>query len=342
MASAQQAKSDSVAEINRLLASVVQLYGENRFDEALSPAKRALELSEKTVGAEPELFATALNNLAQIYMATGKVDEADKLYQRALKIFEKQLGPDNVRVADLLDNLAFIAQHARHDFDKAEGLYRRSLTIREKSLGPEHEDVLLAVSNLIDLYMFNRKFKAAEPLLQRLIAATEKPQQSGNLKLAEALQTYDHLLRRESRLPEAEKLESRINTLMLKSFANKSPLQIPNEMFACRGVDLLIPEFPLLSTIPYVTIAVSLLVDEEGKVIDARAAEGPTPFIQASVSAARRSRFLPLVASGQAVKYSGTILYEFRRYKSQPAAMNDELRAEIKARRCAPAIKYKL
>jgi tetratricopeptide (TPR) repeat protein len=339
---AQQAESDSVAEIQRLMASVVQLYGENRLDEALAPAKKAMDLSEKAVGPEHELFATALNNLAKIYVAKGKLDEAEKLYQRALKIYEKKLGVDHLRVADLVDNLAFIAQHYRQDLAKAEGLYKRSLTIREKSLGPEHEEVLLTLSNLIDVDMSKRDFKAAEPLLQRLVAATEKVYGSADLKLAEAMQTYAYLLRRGNREPEAKELESRLNTALLKSFAGKSPLQLPNEMIVCRAISLVVPEYPLFYTLAHVSIPVEILIDEDGKVIDARVAEGPTAFIQASVSAARSSRFIPLMSNGRGVKYSGTIVYDFRKYKSLPGTIDDQLRADIKSKRCIPASNFKL
>ena len=44
---------------------------------------------EKTLGPEHPGVATALNNLAALYLAQGKYAEAEPLYQRALAIWEK-------------------------------------------------------------------------------------------------------------------------------------------------------------------------------------------------------------------------------------------------------------
>jgi hypothetical protein len=58
-------------------------------------------------------------------------------------------------------------------------------------------------------------------------------------------------------------------------------------------------------------VMVQILVDEQGSVIDAKAVSGP-PNLQASaVIAARLARFLPTVLSGEPVKVSGTLAYNF-------------------------------
>jgi periplasmic protein TonB len=58
-------------------------------------------------------------------------------------------------------------------------------------------------------------------------------------------------------------------------------------------------------------VTVEVLLDEEGKVISARAVDG-SPFLrQAAVSAARQARFSPTVLSGKPVKVAGVITYKF-------------------------------
>lgn len=58
-------------------------------------------------------------------------------------------------------------------------------------------------------------------------------------------------------------------------------------------------------------VTVEVVLDEEGKVITARAVDG-SPFLrQAAVDAARQARFSPTVLSGQPVKVSGVITYKF-------------------------------
>jgi periplasmic protein TonB len=59
------------------------------------------------------------------------------------------------------------------------------------------------------------------------------------------------------------------------------------------------------------TVTVEVLLDEEGKVISARAVEGNTMLRQAAVNAARLARFTPTILSGQPVKVTGLIMYKF-------------------------------
>lgn len=58
-------------------------------------------------------------------------------------------------------------------------------------------------------------------------------------------------------------------------------------------------------------VTVEVLLDEEGKVVSARAVDG-SPFLrQAAVNAARLARFSPTILSGQPVKVAGVITYKF-------------------------------
>ncbi len=59
------------------------------------------------------------------------------------------------------------------------------------------------------------------------------------------------------------------------------------------------------------TVTVQVTVDEEGRVISARAAGGHPLLQQAAVAAARQARFSPTLLSGQPVKVSGVITYKF-------------------------------
>ena len=59
------------------------------------------------------------------------------------------------------------------------------------------------------------------------------------------------------------------------------------------------------------TVTVRILIDEEGRVAEATAVSGHTLLHEAAVSAARRARFTPTRLSGQPVKVSGHITYNF-------------------------------
>jgi protein TonB len=59
------------------------------------------------------------------------------------------------------------------------------------------------------------------------------------------------------------------------------------------------------------TVTVQIVVDESGRVISASAVSGHPLLQQAAVSAARQARFSPTLLSGQPVKVSGVITYNF-------------------------------
>jgi len=59
------------------------------------------------------------------------------------------------------------------------------------------------------------------------------------------------------------------------------------------------------------TVTVQILVDESGKVVSATAVNGPPLLRQAAVQGAFQTRFSPTTLSGQAVKVSGTITFNF-------------------------------
>jgi len=58
-------------------------------------------------------------------------------------------------------------------------------------------------------------------------------------------------------------------------------------------------------------VEVEVIVDENGKVISARATAGPNMLRDVAVEAALRARFTPTKLSGQPVKISGRIDYNF-------------------------------
>jgi len=80
-----------------------------------------------------------------------------------------------------------------------------------------------------------------------------------------------------------------------------------------KAVSLPMPAYPDIAHRMHVTgvVQVDVVVDENGKVISARAMSGPNSLREVSVQAALRARFSPTKLSGQGVKVSGQINYNF-------------------------------
>lgn len=73
------------------------------------------------------------------------------------------------------------------------------------------------------------------------------------------------------------------------------------------------PEYPVIAKAARAsgTVTVQILVDEEGNVISASAVSGHPLLQQAAVQAARMAKFSPTQLSGQPVKVSGVVTYNF-------------------------------
>jgi TonB family protein len=73
------------------------------------------------------------------------------------------------------------------------------------------------------------------------------------------------------------------------------------------------PEYPAIAKAARAsgTVTVQITFDEEGKVIAARAVSGHPLLQQAAVDAAYKARFSPVRLSGQPIKVTGLLLYNF-------------------------------
>jgi TonB family protein len=60
------------------------------------------------------------------------------------------------------------------------------------------------------------------------------------------------------------------------------------------------------------SVTVRVVVDETGKVISAKAVDGPAPLREAAEAAARQARFEPTIKDGITVKVTGTLTYDFQ------------------------------
>ena len=105
--------------------------------------RRALEIREKTLGADHPNVALCLNNLAALYYAHGRYAEAEALLRRVLTIFEKELGSAHPAVVPSLNNLASVYRANGRPAD-AEPFYKRALEIRKKNWVPITQMSLLA------------------------------------------------------------------------------------------------------------------------------------------------------------------------------------------------------
>jgi protein TonB len=91
------------------------------------------------------------------------------------------------------------------------------------------------------------------------------------------------------------------------------PKQISGGVLNGKATSLPKPAYPAAARSMHIsgTVVVQVLIDEDGNVVSASAASGHPLLKAAAVSAARRAKFSPTKLSGQPVKVSGVIRYNF-------------------------------
>ncbi|HEX8747525.1 MAG TPA: TonB family protein [Pyrinomonadaceae bacterium] len=310
----QTAEPDEAARLNE---QVVQLYKAGKLDEALSLAKRVLQLREKASGQETQLVVEALINLAELYLAKKSYKEALPLYERALKSNERQAGPGDAGNALLLDKTAFL-RFMNRDFSGAENDYKRSLAINEKISGAESEQSAQSAFRLAEFYRFTNSYRKAEPLYQRAVSQMEKSAGASSPKLVPVLESYACHLSRMNRTDEsiaAWKRAGQIRaSLINERLKAKGSQSADGEQFSIlEPVSKPLPVYPEAARharlIGVVTVRVT--IDGAGRVIRACGSGADPILLEAAEQAALRARFRPLVLEGIPTERASVIVYNF-------------------------------
>jgi TonB family protein len=82
-----------------------------------------------------------------------------------------------------------------------------------------------------------------------------------------------------------------------------------------KAINLPVPDYPAEAKAAGVegVVVIQVIVDEQGNVTEARAISGPKILQDVSLNAARQAKFSPLLLSGEAVKVSGVLVFNFGR-----------------------------
>lgn len=93
----------------------------------------------------------------------------------------------------------------------------------------------------------------------------------------------------------------------------KPPAIVSGGVLNGKAISKPVPPYPAIAKQARAqgTVTVQITVDEGGRVISANAVSGHPLLRAAAVAAARQARFSPTLLSGQAVKVSGVITYNF-------------------------------
>ena len=165
---------------SRVSSLLVDLFKVSNPSEARGNTVTAREILDKGAEAirtelkeEPEVRATLMDTMGNVYNDLGLYDQAEGLLRESLEIRKRVLGNENPEVATSLHNLAKVL-YRKNDYDGAEACYREALAMQRKLLGNEHPDVAETL-NFLALVMDEKgDYDGAEALLREALAVRRK------------------------------------------------------------------------------------------------------------------------------------------------------------------------
>jgi len=99
-----------------------------------------------------------------------------------------------------------------------------------------------------------------------------------------------------------------------KSSAKKITAPISGGVLNGKATSMPLPVYPPIAKAAHAsgTVTVQVVVNEDGQVISAHPVSGHPLLQAAAVTAARAARFVPMKLSGQPVKVTGMLIYNFK------------------------------
>ena len=304
----QEQEPPELKEATELTNSAIKLFNQQKFDEALPLAKRALQIREKLLPRADPRVSRSLLNLGDLYIVKRDYNAAKPIFERLLSILEERFGPTDSNLAATLDRLAAI-YHRLGNMNKAENMYQRAVAVREKAFGPDNVTVVEPLFLLAQFYRFRKDVDRALPSYMRVLSIYKKIA-AVNTAGFERARNGLYCLSYENQNPAIHKAIEEFQKQSDPSAPQTDPPQIING----KAIELGRPEYPQgarergLSG----TVWVLVMIDEAGKVISASdMCQGPPYLSESAVRAAFKSRFTPTKLSGMPVKVKGLIQYKF-------------------------------
>ena len=174
VAEAAQPQDDRLIES---LGSLVMAYvAQGKYEPALEPAKRIVEVQEKKLGPTHLGVAAALNDLGGLYKDQKKFDEAEPLFKRAGSILEGKTAPRELLLKGMVQYNLCEMYRDQKKLDEAEKAGKEALAIREAVFGPGKPAVGDTLRTLASVYTAAGKFADAEAAYRGALAIRSKTQ----------------------------------------------------------------------------------------------------------------------------------------------------------------------
>jgi len=198
------------ATTEKLVATLVDMFKLQDPSEAKGKAvkekilDRGADIIHKDLKNKPEIQATLMHTVGNVYESLGLYDKAARLLGEAL-VIRRALGNESLDVARTMDSLAIVLAE-KGDFTGAEGLFKDTLELRRKLLGNEHPEVAATMINLANVLYRVGERKKAEEEFREALALIRKLKRNQDRDEAGIMNNLANVLEGEGDYAQAEEL----------------------------------------------------------------------------------------------------------------------------------------
>ena len=176
----------------------------------------------KELKDEPEVRATLMTTMGNVYSNLGLYDKALPLLEEALQTRKAVLGDEHIDVANSLKNLGNLLQRTG-DYPAAAARHREALAMLRKRLGNEHQEVGKSLNDLAIVLYFMGDYAASEPLHREALAMARKRHGNEHGDVARSLSNLAVVLEKQGDYAGAEPLFREALVLGRKLLGNEHP-----------------------------------------------------------------------------------------------------------------------
>jgi serine/threonine-protein kinase len=200
---------DKAQKVSEFLAS---LFKASKPSEAQGKPVTARDILDRGTGKiatqladQPEVRATLLYTIGDVYMALGANDRARGLLEEALAERRRLFPGDHPDTAVSLASLGLLYE-IQDDQPRAESLYRESLAMRRRLFGEGHPEVARSLEALANLLNDKGDPATAEPMLRESLAIHRKAFAADDRRVLASMTNLAVVLSARGRHAEAESL----------------------------------------------------------------------------------------------------------------------------------------
>jgi tetratricopeptide (TPR) repeat protein len=158
-------------------------------EDGIPALEKAIELFEKSYGADHVETGGALSEAGILYRAQGAHENAQRCLRRALMIHEREHGADSAEATRDLHNLAGSHEECG-DIEAAAALYERVLELKDRVVGSDPEALAEMQFSVAGLYIEWGNFSRGRELLSMCIGTFRRKK---GARLAVAYETAAHI-----------------------------------------------------------------------------------------------------------------------------------------------------